>query len=71
MEVDQVIPDCKPEVKDADVKGNGLKRKHGNDANSDSEDFLGFDLGESKVEAWKTRFELEFSLQLNKMTAKT
>lgn len=49
MEVDQAIPDCKAELKDPDVKGNGLKRKHGNDANSDSEDFLGFDLGESKA----------------------
>lgn len=71
MEVDQAIPDCKPEVKDADVKGNGLKRKHGDDANSDSEDFLGFDLGEFEFEAWDSQFHPAFFLQLNKMTAKT
>lgn len=62
MEVDQAIMDCKAEPKDPDVKGNGLKRKHGNDANSDSEDFLGFDLGKSKVDAWKTRFHPAFFL---------
>lgn len=62
MEVDQAIPDCKPDIADADIKGNGLKRKHSNDANSDSEDFLGFDLGESNVQTRRSRFNPAFFL---------